>query len=58
MRTDYRRPGRTYATAFNAVRALLHFVKLRFAKLLSQTLLSVASGLARSGEAMTFDDHP
>ena len=30
MHTDYRRPKRTYATAFNAVRAL-HFFKLRFA---------------------------
>jgi hypothetical protein len=30
MHTDYRRPERTYATAFNAVRAL-HFFKLRFA---------------------------
>jgi DDE superfamily endonuclease len=29
MHTDYRRPERTYATAFNAVRAL-HFSKLRF----------------------------
>jgi hypothetical protein len=30
MHTDYRRPKRTYATAFNAIRAL-HFFKLRFA---------------------------
>jgi hypothetical protein len=30
MHTDYRRPARTYATAFDAVRAL-HFFKLRFA---------------------------
>jgi hypothetical protein len=30
MHTDYRRPERTYATAFTAVRAL-HFFKLRFA---------------------------
>lgn len=30
MHIDYRRPARTYATAFNAVRAL-HFFKLRFA---------------------------
>ena len=30
MHTDYRRPQRTYSTAFNAVRAL-HFFKLRFA---------------------------
>jgi hypothetical protein len=30
MHTDYRRPERTYATAFNAVRSL-HFFKLRFA---------------------------
>jgi hypothetical protein len=30
MHTDYRRPQRTYATAFRAVRAL-HFFKLRFA---------------------------
>jgi hypothetical protein len=30
MHTDYRRPERTYAAAFNAVRAL-HFFKLRFA---------------------------
>lgn len=30
LHTDYRRPRRTYATAFNAVRAL-HFFKLRFA---------------------------
>jgi hypothetical protein len=30
MNTDYRRPLRTYATAFRAVRAL-HFFKLRFA---------------------------
>jgi hypothetical protein len=30
MHTDYRRPKHTYATAFNAVRAL-HFFKLRFA---------------------------
>lgn len=30
MHTDYRRPRRTYATAFEAVRAL-HFFKLRFA---------------------------
>jgi len=28
MHTDYRRPKRTYATAFEAVRAL-HFFKLR-----------------------------
>jgi hypothetical protein len=30
MHTDYRRPERTYATAFSAVRAL-HFFKLHFA---------------------------
>jgi hypothetical protein len=30
MHTDYRRPERTYDTAFNAVRAL-YFCKLRFA---------------------------
>jgi hypothetical protein len=30
MHTDYRRPKRTYATAFNAIRAL-HFFTLRFA---------------------------
>jgi hypothetical protein len=30
MFTDYRRPLRTYTTAFRAVRAL-HFFKLRFA---------------------------
>lgn len=30
MHTDYRRPERTYATAFNTVRAL-HFFTLRFA---------------------------
>jgi hypothetical protein len=30
MHTDYRRPTRTYATTFNAVRAL-HFFRLRFA---------------------------
>ena len=30
MHTDYRRPERTYVTAFNAVRAL-HFFNLHFA---------------------------
>ena len=36
MHTDYRKPKRTYATAFNAVRTL-HFFKLAFASGLAPT---------------------